>query len=151
MPASTAKPIRFDLYRGSERVRSTEIGEQIIKVGTAAGNHLQLDDELASRHHAMIEVDALGTVSVRDLGSRSGTFVNGRKFDVTPLHDSDELAIGATRIVVTLAPPASDAVAAPPPNPSVHGDAAPLKARVRTVGVMVAAFALVVLTIVLAR
>lgn len=132
-------------------MRSTEIGEQIIKVGTAAGNHLQLDDELASRHHAMIEVDSVGAVSVRDLGSRAGTFVNGRKFDVTPLHDHDELAIGATRIVVTLAPPPGDAPAAAPPDPTVHVDAAPLKARLRTVGVMLAAFALVVLVIVLAR
>lgn len=132
-------------------MRSTEIGEQIIKVGTAAGNHLQLDDELASRHHAMIEVDALGTVSVRDLGSRAGTFVNGRKFDVTPLHDSDELAIGATRIVVTLAPPPGHTPAAAPPDLAAHVDVAPLKARLRTVGVMLAAFALVILTILLAR
>jgi sigma-B regulation protein RsbU (phosphoserine phosphatase) len=61
-------------------------GEQI--VGRAATSHIRLPDSSVSRTHARIEV-AGGKVTVTDLDSSNGTFVNG-----TPLSRPRELKIG---------------------------------------------------------
>ena len=99
---SSPTPIRFDVYRGQQLLRSETIAELIIKLGTDARSHLRLDDEAASRLHAMIEVSSLGEIHIVDLGSRTGTFVNGEKSQRASLHAGDEVRIGETRIVVGL-------------------------------------------------
>jgi len=97
---SSPTPIRFDVYRGQQLLRSETIAELIIKLGTDARSHLRLDDEAASRLHAMIEVSSLGEIHIVDLGSRTGTFVNGEKSQRARLQAGDEVRIGETRIVV---------------------------------------------------
>jgi pSer/pThr/pTyr-binding forkhead associated (FHA) protein len=145
--STAVKPVKFDLYQGGQLVRSTEIGELIIKLGTVASNHLQLEDEHASRHHAMIEVDSGGEVWVRDLGSRMGTFVNGEKREKAQLHTGDALDVGQTHIVVTLGTAAVEAR----PIVSEHRDVPPLKRRLLNVGMMIAVLTLLVVAIMLAR
>jgi eukaryotic-like serine/threonine-protein kinase len=70
-----------------------------------------------SRHHCELEIDP-PTVHVRDLGSRNGTWLNGRKLkhggvylenesdrqpgDYVPLGDGDILDIGHNRIKITV-------------------------------------------------
>lgn len=97
---SVSPSIRFDIYCGDALLRSETRGERIIRIGTSAANQLRVEDEQASRLHAMIEVISEGEIYVRDLGSRTGTYVNGEKSEKTPLHRGDEIRIGATRIVV---------------------------------------------------
>ena len=66
-------------------------------VGRAHDADLRVDadDGLASRHHAEIIASAAG-IEVRDLGSRNGTFQNGRQVHVTVLRPGDRLRIGRT-------------------------------------------------------
>lgn len=64
--------------------------------GTAAD--LRLTDEGVSRAHAEIATRG-GEVSVRDLGSRNGTFHNGRRTAFGKLSDGDKLAIGAMTVL----------------------------------------------------
>jgi serine phosphatase RsbU (regulator of sigma subunit) len=61
-------------------------GEQI--VGRAATSHVRLPDSSVSRTHARIVLDA-GKVTLTDLGSSNGTFVNG-----APLTEPRELGLG---------------------------------------------------------
>jgi predicted component of type VI protein secretion system len=103
---SSPTPIRFDVYRGEQLLHSETIAELIIKIGSATSSHLRLEDEAASRLHAMIEVNALGEIHIADLGSRTGTFVNGEKSQRARLQSGDEVRIGDTRIVVAMRPPA---------------------------------------------
>src|SRR4051812_26919971 len=49
-----------------------------LTLGRAAGNQLRLADPAVSRRHARL-VAADGGVEIHDLGSRSGTFLNGRR------------------------------------------------------------------------
>ncbi len=56
-----------------------------------------LDDVTVSRRHAEIVVDG-DTVSIRDLGSLNGTFVNRRRIDESPLEDDDEVQVGKYRL-----------------------------------------------------
>lgn len=71
-------------------------GKRIV-VGRAAGNDLVLADQTVSRRHAeLIIEDDSGMVVVEELGSRYGTFINGKKVTtVAPFMTGDVLQIGA--------------------------------------------------------
>jgi pSer/pThr/pTyr-binding forkhead associated (FHA) protein len=71
-----------------------------VTIGKDASNDVALsDDATVSRLHAVLERYAAGW-SVRDLGSRNGTIVNGtRIWQDRPLHDRDEVRIGAARLI----------------------------------------------------
>ena len=98
--ANTRVPIKFDLYRGEQFLRTETFSEPIIKIGKVASSHLRLDDEAASRMHAMIEVNSPDEIYIIDLGSASGTYVNGQKSNKARLSSGDEISIGETRIFV---------------------------------------------------
>jgi len=66
-----------------------------LRIGRAETNDLALDDADASREHAELVVDLDG-VTLRDLGSKNGLEVGGRKLAERRLRDRDELVIGAT-------------------------------------------------------
>lgn len=63
---------------------------------------IPLTDPLASRRHAELDVSADG-VRIRDLGSRNGTEVRGRRLPAhawIELQDREAIVIGAARLVV---------------------------------------------------
>ena len=64
--------------------------------------HLKLDDETVSRMHAIIEVNGPGDVSIIDLGSTKGTFVNGQKVNKAKLQSGDTIVVGETRIELAI-------------------------------------------------
>jgi len=101
-------PIKFDIYRGDEYQRSESFSEPIIKIGKVPSSHLRLEDEVASRMHAMIEVTGPNEVYIIDLGSAAGTFVNGQKTNKARLQTGDEIVIGETRLFVDIGADASE-------------------------------------------
>jgi pSer/pThr/pTyr-binding forkhead associated (FHA) protein len=52
-----------------------------------------------SRRHCEVNMDQ-GVLTVRDLGSRNGTFVNGERTDETILDPGDEIQIGPLKFIV---------------------------------------------------
>jgi pSer/pThr/pTyr-binding forkhead associated (FHA) protein len=70
---------------------------------TAAGRHensdLLLDDVSVSRHHAVFTRTASGRITLRDLNSLNGTYVNGARVEETTLHSADEVQIGKFKLV----------------------------------------------------
>jgi hypothetical protein len=69
-----------------------------ISIGRDPENDVTVVDSLASRKHCTIERRAGGFV-IRDLGSRNGTFVNGRAVaGAVPLRDRDLIRIGGTAL-----------------------------------------------------
>lgn len=71
--------------------------EGTARIGRGDENEVVLADPGVSRSHAI--VDALGEeVTLRDLGSTNGTFVNGRCIEVLALRDGDELTFGNTQM-----------------------------------------------------
>lgn len=82
-----------------------EAGTHILldKEGTTAGRHeasdLLLDDVSVSRHHALITRTASGRITLRDLNSLNGTYVNGARVEETTLHSGDEVQIGKFKLV----------------------------------------------------
>lgn len=73
-------------------------GEQII--GRGAEVAIPIFDSAASRHHARIVVSG-STVTLEDLGSRNGTYVNGQRVaGALELHTGDEIRIGTDVLIL---------------------------------------------------
>ena len=67
------------------------------KVGRGSTNDVIVDSSQASRDHAVIDVEH-AFVTITDLGSRNGVFVNGVKVRSQVLVGGDEVSIGAFKI-----------------------------------------------------
>lgn len=75
------------------------LGNNCWTVGRSDDNNLVLPDRWISRNHAMIQVMETGEFYLIDLGSRNGTFVNGRRVSVPViLNDQDQLTFGQTEL-----------------------------------------------------
>ena len=59
--------------------------------------HVRVPDEFLSRKHFEVVPDADGTIRVRDLGSRNGTFLNTLPARNTKVHTGDEIRAGVNR------------------------------------------------------
>ncbi len=80
------------------RGRTLQLRSTDALVGRGANAQLMLDDPHVSRTHAAIRNTA-GQVTVQDLGSRSGTTVNGRPTtQATSLRDGDVITFGAVTV-----------------------------------------------------
>jgi transcriptional regulator with GAF, ATPase, and Fis domain len=66
-----------------------------LSIGRELSNRLAIDDGLVSPKHCLVAVDADGCV-LRDLGSLTGTFVNGLPVQERPLVHGDQIAIGGS-------------------------------------------------------
>jgi TonB family protein len=127
-----AVPLSLKVFKGDQLVASKEYDRDIIKIGRLSSAHLCLDDEKVSRIHSVIEVSPDGGLSIIDMGSVEGTFVNGKRVNKGTLAFGDVIKVGATTIrvektsgvaAVVAAPevtePTVATVAAPPAVPSV--------------------------------
>lgn len=121
--------LTFALYTGDQLVRREFVTQDIVKVGKDPKSHLRVDDELASRMHAVVEVASPSDITLIDLGNEPGTVVNGARVNKCKIHVGDQVQIGGTTIVLenaeeVAAAPEANAFAAPAANP-FGGGAAP--------------------------
>jgi TonB family protein len=115
-----AVPLTLKVFKGEELIASKDYDRDIIKIGRLSSAHLCLDDEKVSRIHSVIEVAPDGSLSIIDMGSVEGTFVNGKRVNKGTLNFGDEIKVGSTTIKV------EQAGAAPSVAPSVAPAVAPL-------------------------
>jgi serine phosphatase RsbU (regulator of sigma subunit) len=79
-----------------ERVFETDA----LVIGRSSSADLALPDPLLSRHHARLRREG-GAVLVEDLGSRNGTFLNGRPLGApAPLSPGDRISFGGSSLTV---------------------------------------------------
>src|SRR5579863_1179173 len=116
--------LTFALYQNDQLVRRDTIAQDIVKVGKDARSHLRVDDDAASRMHAVIEVASPADITLIDLGNEPGTLVNGQRVNKCKIRPGDQIQIGSTLIHLETAaiatasmtpPPAAVAPSAPPP------------------------------------
>jgi len=115
-----AIPIVIQVYQGGNLVKTEKLNQETIKIGKISSAHISLEDESVSRLHANIEVTPNNEVTLADLGSSKGTFVNGARLAAEKPHklsSGDEIKIGDVRLVVTFEAPAAPVAAAAPPPP----------------------------------
>jgi pSer/pThr/pTyr-binding forkhead associated (FHA) protein len=76
-----------------------ELANEITSTGRHEASDILLDDVSVSRHHAIFTRTASGRVTLRDLNSLNGTYVNGERVEETALHSADEVQIGKFKLV----------------------------------------------------
>lgn len=69
-----------------------------------------LEDARLSREHAQLGWDGRGAPTVRDLGSRNQTFVNGKPIAQAALSDGDIIGLGPFLLLVHRSPPPASAL-----------------------------------------
>ncbi|HZH15508.1 MAG TPA: adventurous gliding motility protein GltG [Archangium sp.] len=117
-------PLTLKVFKGETLVTAKDFERDIIKIGRLASAHLCLEDEKVSRIHSVIEVAADGSLSIIDMGSVEGTYVNGKRVNKGLLSFGDEIKVGGTTIrlenpaavaAVNLASAAASTAPAPAP------------------------------------
>ncbi|MGI9608734.1 MAG: FHA domain-containing protein [Acidimicrobiia bacterium] len=77
------------------------LGEGETAAGRTPESDVFLPDVTVSRHHAVFTVDSEG-LTVTDLGSTNGTYVNGRRHEIAALAPGDEVMLGKFHLVVVV-------------------------------------------------
>jgi len=77
------------------------LGDGETTAGRAADSDVYLEDVTVSRHHAVFKVDGVG-LTVTDLGSTNGTYVNGMRHEIAALAPGDEIMLGKFHLVVVV-------------------------------------------------
>jgi len=75
------------------------LGDGLFRLGADSGCALCIGHPTVSRHHADVEV-AGRRVTIRDHGSRNGTWVDGCRVDSAVLHPGAEICLGQVRLVL---------------------------------------------------
>ncbi|MFH2011025.1 MAG: AgmX/PglI C-terminal domain-containing protein [bacterium] len=109
--------LTFQIHRDGALLGEESLSGPVIKVGRLASAQLRLDDDSVSRVHALIQVHDEDNITVSDLGSATGTRVNGRRYNRCALKEGDVLQLGRMKLVLSQVAPsvAHRAVAAPAP------------------------------------
>lgn len=84
---------------GSRAPDNIELTLEVSSVGRHEDSAILLDDVSVSRHHALFTRTASGRITVRDLNSLNGTYVNGARVDESVLRNGDEIQIGKFKLV----------------------------------------------------
>jgi adenylate cyclase len=73
--------------------------DRICRIGRSDDNTIVLDNDSVSRNHALLQALPGGAFLIVDLGSRNGTFVNGRRLVAAAvLRNADHITIGKIEI-----------------------------------------------------
>src|SRR5439155_25575437 len=76
--------------------RNEIVTQDIVKIGKDPKSHLRLDDEAASRMHAVVEVMGVEDITLIDLGNEPGTLVNGQRINKTKINPGVEYLVAYT-------------------------------------------------------
>lgn len=111
--------VQLIVVQGKPEGKVIPVVGPVFRIGREDSCHLRPASEEISRRHSEIVV-AEGIATIRDLGSRNGTLLNGKPLDETPvvLKNGDLVGIATLTFAVSIqgAPAAAAPVAAKPPS-----------------------------------
>jgi pSer/pThr/pTyr-binding forkhead associated (FHA) protein len=96
---------RLEVYWPDGRLETYMLEADTVSVGRAEGNTITLDTETISRYHFSIVREDEERVSITDLDSANGTFVDGTPLKANEpfeLADVEEIMLGSLRIIFRL-------------------------------------------------
>lgn len=82
------------------------IDKDVITAGRHPDSDVFLDDVTVSRRHAEVRRER-GRLSVRDVGSLNGTYLNRERIEQGDLHDGDVIQVGKFKLVFVAGPPSA--------------------------------------------
>lgn len=119
---------RLVVRRGPQPNQAFEISKEVTTLGRDITNDIVLNDRETSRHHLRL-MRSGDTMTIEDLGSTNGTFVNGKRVSgVTPLQNGDMIGLGET-VTLALEAYSNLAEAAPPSAPAAPATPPPMPAE----------------------
>lgn len=101
MGAARRKHPSLTIVKGPQSGETFELDDPEITLGRDPSNSIFLNDMTVSRHHAVIDLSGLdsGAVTIQDLGSLNGTWVDGAIVSKASLKDGSTIQIGTFRMV----------------------------------------------------
>jgi pSer/pThr/pTyr-binding forkhead associated (FHA) protein/S1-C subfamily serine protease len=66
---------------------------KLLKIGRAATNDIVLNNPSVSQEHAHLIIENTGKITIKDLNSTNGTYVNGRRINEAELNQLDTISI----------------------------------------------------------
>ena len=103
------RKVRLIILAGAQISRKYTLSDQST-IGRASTCTVPIDDSLASRVHASITRDHDGTYVLRDLSSRNGTLLNGRRATSDVIRFGDRIQIGSTLLLFSPLDPLEDRI-----------------------------------------
>jgi len=71
-----------------------------ISIGRSEDNDLHIQDKTVSAHHARI-FTYLNASYIEDLGSKNGTYLNGKRIQKHTVHPGDVIKVGRLELKIT--------------------------------------------------
>ena len=97
--APAQPPAQLVVLVGPDAGRRYPVAEELL-IDRDAEVGLAVHDDGVSRRHSRIVRGDGGDFSIEDLGSRNGTYVNGKRITASPLRPGDKIAIGTGTILL---------------------------------------------------
>ncbi|MBN1210835.1 MAG: sigma 54-interacting transcriptional regulator [Myxococcaceae bacterium] len=88
-----------EVSTGPDKGKKITTQDSLVRVGSDPASDLVLTDPTVSRRHLEIERTAKGLV-LRDLGSRNGTYLDGRQIIQVVLQSGDKVQLGKTKLTI---------------------------------------------------
>ncbi len=110
-------------------------GRRTISIGRAPDNDIVVKDDMVSRRHCQLEVDAEGGLRARDLKSFNGTYLNERRIRDEQVGLWDAVRVGRTKLILVervetpAGEPSGSAASEAPPEPAGPAESAREGAR----------------------
>jgi pSer/pThr/pTyr-binding forkhead associated (FHA) protein len=90
--------LSFSISVDGTEAGTQEFEQEMVTIGKGGAAVLQISDEGLADLHAAVQVGDDGSVTLLDLGSESGTLLNGNAVNNSAISDGDEVVLGKTTI-----------------------------------------------------
>ena len=90
------------LVKADGSQREVPLRKPVGVIGRQTDCHIRIPSASVSRHHCEVSVDDAGMVSLRDLGSSNGTFVNKQRIEQAAVNAGDLRSLGGFVFVVRI-------------------------------------------------
>ena len=122
--------LSFSISVDGQDAGTQEFEQEMVTIGKGGAAVLQITDEGLADLHAAVQIGDDGGVTLLDLGSETGTLLNGESVNNNAVKDGDELRLGKTIIKLGIAYPEPEEDTDDGPGPLAAEDRAQPDAEV---------------------
>lgn len=98
---SKRPPVTIVIYRDGVELDRKLIQKDFFNVGRMGSSEVQLDDPSVGLSHLFVQLDEQGVITIRDMGSSTGTLLNGNKITEHTITQGDMIGVGPFVLTMT--------------------------------------------------